>query len=535
MKTYPGSESAPAPAGERALVPAGLLARPPSIRRKLVLVMLATTLTALLVAIAAMIYYDLRVYQRALLQDVETLADVMGQANVAALAFDDPIAARQNLALLAAKPNIIAGALYQSKGALFATYNRRGTAEAFPKLPEFEGARIATGEVIVFKRVIGGKEILGTVYLKGEYALGEHLASYLAITGVVLLMALLVALVMSAWLQATITRPILQMRDLARDVMEKRDFSLRATNTTHDEIGYLAEAFNGMLAEIGERASDLERSNQSLERQVQERKAAEANLLRAEEELKRLNAELEERVAQRTEQLAAANKELESFSYSVSHDLRAPVRAVAGFSRLLAEQHEAQLDPEAKRKLAIIRSEATRMGALIDDLLAFSRLGRQALQFTTVDMGELARMNFETLTAADDVRAPELRLGTLPPGRGDRSLLAQVWINLLANAIKFSSKKERPTVEVGAISDPKEHVYFVRDNGAGFDPRYGAKLFGVFQRLHGPEEFPGTGVGLALVHRIITRHGGRVWAEGALGEGATFYFTLPRSESDGAV
>jgi light-regulated signal transduction histidine kinase (bacteriophytochrome) len=219
----------------------------------------------------------------------------------------------------------------------------------------------------------------------------------------------------------------------------------------------------------------------------------------------------------------------------VSHDLRAPVRAIAGFSKLLAEGHAAQLDAEGVRKLGIVRSEAARMAALIDDLLAFSRLGRQSIQMRPVDMLELVRLNFDALKAQQQGAEPELHLGLLPVANGDRSLLAQVWVNLISNAIKFSSKKEKPIIEVSAVSDAAEHTYFVRDNGAGFDPRFSAKLFGVFQRLHDSADFPGTGVGLALVHRIISRHGGRVWAEGEPGVGATVYFTLPRSSNDGAV
>jgi light-regulated signal transduction histidine kinase (bacteriophytochrome) len=233
-------------------------------------------------------------------------------------------------------------------------------------------------------------------------------------------------------------------------------------------------------------------------------------------------------VAERTAQLEAANKDLEGVSYSVSHDLRAPLRAVIGYSKILVEDHAGQVDEEALRKLNVIQSEAHRMGQLIDDLLAFSRLGRNAMHVMELDMTELARSTFDGMNGQPETAKVELQLGSLPRASGDRVLLGQVWANLLSNAVKFSSKRDKPRVEVSAVSDEKEHIYFVRDNGAGFDPRYQSKLFGVFQRLHSSGEFPGTGVGLALVQRIVARHGGRVWAEGKVGEGAAFYFTLPR-------
>jgi light-regulated signal transduction histidine kinase (bacteriophytochrome) len=175
------------------------------------------------------------------------------------------------------------------------------------------------------------------------------------------------------------------------------------------------------------------------------------------------------------------------------------------------------------------------MGLLIDDLLAFSQLGRKAMKMAELDMTALARTTYQGLNGQHGEPQAELHLGSLPRAKGDRVLLGQVWANLLANALKFSSKQEKPLIEVSAISDEKEHVYFVRDNGAGFDPRYRSKLFGVFQRLHNASEFPGTGVGLALVQRIVVRHGGRVWADSKPGEGATFYFTLPKEESHGTV
>ena len=247
-------------------------------------------------------------------------------------------------------------------------------------------------------------------------------------------------------------------------------------------------------------------------------------------EIEGLNANLERRVTQRTAELEATVRDLDSFSYSVSHDLRAPLRAVVGFSKLLAEDHGPELDDEALRKLDVIQSEGERMGRLIDELLAFSRLGRKAIQMSELDMTELARSTFAGLDDSDGRARAEFCLGDLPRAKGDRVLVRQVWANLLSNAVKFSSKRETPRIEVSAVSDEREHVYSIRDNGAGFDPRYRAKLFGVFERLHNPAEFPGTGVGLALVERIVVRHGGRVWADGTPGEGATFYFTLPKGE-----
>jgi signal transduction histidine kinase len=247
-------------------------------------------------------------------------------------------------------------------------------------------------------------------------------------------------------------------------------------------------------------------------------------------EIQALNTDLEHRVAARTAELEAANKELEAFSYSVSHDLRAPLRAIVGFSKLLIEDHGQQLDAEARRKLEVIQGEGARMGQLIDELLAFSRLGRKSMQVNELDMTELARTTFAGLNGPHERAHADFQLGVLPRAKGDRVLVRQVWTNLLSNAMKFSSKRPSPRIEVSGISDEREHVYFVRDNGAGFDPRYRTKLFGVFQRLHSSSEFPGTGVGLALVERIVVRHGGRVWADGKPDEGATFCFTLPKEQ-----
>jgi signal transduction histidine kinase len=246
----------------------------------------------------------------------------------------------------------------------------------------------------------------------------------------------------------------------------------------------------------------------------------------------RLYEELERRVQERTAELNASNKELESFSYSVSHDLRAPLRAIDGFSRAVDEDYGERLDDEGRRLLGIIRSSTRQMGQLIDDLLDFSRAGRHELRRGPADMTALARLAFEGLAGAQPDPGVTFHLAPLEDATGDPSLLKQVWVNLMSNALKFSAGRTPSVIEVGGRRDGAQLVYWVRDNGVGFDDRYAHKLFGVFQRLHAAGEFPGTGVGLAIVKRIVTRHGGAVWAESRLEKGATFFFSLPETKGE---
>jgi PAS domain S-box-containing protein len=250
-------------------------------------------------------------------------------------------------------------------------------------------------------------------------------------------------------------------------------------------------------------------------------------MVHASETIQRLNAELERRVTERTGELQAALKELESFSYSISHDLRAPLRAIDGFAHILTDSQGSRMDAEGIRLCSLIRQNVRRMSDLIDALLAFARLGRADMRLAAIDMTAMVREVADELAPPPRSERMDLRLEPLPPALGDPVLLRQVWVNLVANALKFSSKRERAVIEVSGGIEEGEAVYRVRDNGTGFDMQFAGKLFGVFQRLHGDQEFEGTGVGLALAKRIIDRHGGRVWAEGKVDGGATFGFALP--------
>jgi two-component system sensor kinase len=310
-------------------------------------------------------------------------------------------------------------------------------------------------------------------------------------------LVVIICAVAAWWGSRRISRPLREVTDAAEG-LAAGDMRHRVRANGPDEVQRLARSFNTMADRIAISYQDLEKQ-----------------------------------VAERTRALETTNAELESFSYSVSHDLRAPLRAIHGFSRILLEDHKAELVPEAQRLLGVIDQNTRRMGQLIDDLLSFSRLGRQELTASPVDMQDMAATAADEVRRGEGERRIEIAVAALPPARGDRSLLRQVVNNLLQNAAKFTRGTADAHIEVGySANGDGYNVYFVKDNGAGFDQRYAGKLFGVFQRLHSADEFDGTGVGLAIVKRIVQRHGGRVWAEGTVNGGATFYFTLPASDGD---
>lgn len=490
-----------------------------SLRRKLLAVLLLTTLSALLVATGAMVFYDLRTYRLQWINDITTQTELLGSSSTAALSFDDPEAARQSLEVLRFRQRVHSAAIYNERGTLFATYTRTGEAENFPKLPGEEGTAIEGDSIVAFKRIVENNEILGSAYVRADYEFKERLLDYLGIVIAVTAAALLVAILVSFWLQSMITRPILSIADIARQVVTRREYSLRAGKISDDEVGNLVDSFNAMLAEIEQRTQELELTNRNLAHEIAERR-------RVEDEIRQLNAELEGRVRERTAQLEQTNSELESFCYSVSHDLRGPLRAIDGFSQALAEELPHELSEDAKRYFDRIRAAVQRMGQLIEDLLNLSHVSRGELRHEPVDLSAIAEEVIRDLRHHNPDRKVDVSVWGGMKVYGDAPLLHAAMENLLGNAWKFTSRIDHPRIEVGTMRDGNRSVYFVRDNGAGFDMTYADKLFGAFQRLHSASEYPGTGVGLATVQRIVHRHGGRIWADAVPGKGAAFFFTL---------
>ncbi|MGV3661721.1 MAG: PAS domain S-box protein [Prosthecobacter sp.] len=315
------------------------------------------------------------------------------------------------------------------------------------------------------------------------------------------------------------------------DTMAIQKYDVRRSDGTFEER-YWSPVNSPLLDASGQVSHIIHRVEEVTEFVRHKRQPSEDSAT-LDERLQKMEAEVfqsSQKVQAANKQLETANKELESFSYSVSHDLRAPLRAMDGFSRAVLEDYGTLLPEDGQRHLQIIRSNAQKMGRLIDDLLTFSRLSRAPLKKQKVDTGRLVRTTLEELEHERATRRVDLRIEPLPDCMGDPALLKQVWVNLLSNALKYSRKKESAVIEVGCAQDDEKNTYFVRDNGAGFDTRYAHKLFGVFQRLHRAEDYEGTGVGLAIVQRVVHRHGGRVWADSELNKGTTFYFTLDEEE-----
>jgi len=481
--------------------------------------------------VPAFFIYEFRTFRQSTIRQLSSLGEITAANSTAALAFEDRADATEILAALTAQHQVVAACLYEQNGRLLAKYPENAPDTAFPATPGPTGYNFEHSFLAGFQPVVqSGNKRLGTLYLRFDTGtiMAEWLRVSLGIGGSVTVVVLLVAYALSQLLQRQISRPIVSLAESAKAVSDRSDYSVRAIKYGDDELGLLTDAFNQMLAQIERQNLALRGSEAELEQRVIKRTA---ELAAANTELEKSRSEIyqsAQRVQASNQQLQAANKELESFSYSISHDLRAPLRHIDGFAGLLAKHAGGTLDEKGNRYLATISASAKRLGQLIDELLVFSRMGRTELRHTPLNSRAMVDEVIRELQPDLQGRQVEWKIGELPSVQADPAMLRQVWANLLGNAVKYT--RNRPVARIAIEQQPNgtgETVFAVRDNGAGFDMQYASKLFGVFQRLHTVNEFEGTGIGLANVHRIVQRHGGRVWAEGAVGEGATFFFSLP--------
>ncbi len=471
-----------------------------SIRNQLMKVIMLVSGIVVLMTCAAFFLHEFFSFQERTIQQISTYGKIISTNSTAALAFESKEDAEEILNALKAEPHIIAAGIYDSNGNLFCAYPSGYKPEMLPAKAGVHGYHYTNSTLEGFEPVVQGSKQLGTLYLRSDLkAMYSRFGLYSVIVILILCVSFFFSFILSRFLQKRISMPILSLAETAKVVSEKQDYSVRARKLGNDEVGSLTDAFNSMLTQIQEQTKALGEFNQNLEKMVKDR----------------------------TTELEAANKELESFSYSVSHDLRAPVRVMHSYMNIFMEEYGEQLDAEGKRLLNIVLKNGKKMGFLIDDLLAFSQLGRQELIRTIFSMTELVQMVWNDLYVKDGTRNVEFILKPLPDTLAERAMMQQVWINLISNALKYTRNNQQTTIEISGEQKDGEIIYSVKDNGSGFDMQFYDKLFGVFQRLHSQEEFEGTGVGLAIVERIISKHGGKIWAEGKVNEGAVFYFSLP--------
>jgi signal transduction histidine kinase len=462
---------------------------------------------ALLLAYVSFLGYDLYVYRQDAMENLSGLAKIVGTNSVSAIIFNDDASAQATLSGLSSSNDVTAAAIYTNSGNRFAQYVREGSSPIQPRMLSnnsmqadwVDGLDIETGSRIEFQ-----DKSVGTVYIHARlHGLRKQAVQYATMAGIILLLCLGVAFLVGVVFRKLLAEPIVSLAETARLVSRSRDYSLRFTPPQdYDELLSLTDAFNEMLSEIQQRDSALEQAKVTLELRVEER----------------------------TKQLQTANRELEAFSYTVAHDLRSPLQAISNICFLFEVMEQQEPSAERTATLVQLRASVTAMSNMIEDLLDLSRSTSTELQLTEMDLSPLASSILNGLAESHPERQVRTVVHLDCHVRADAGLIQIVLQNLLRNAWKFTGQREVGEIEFGCSKRGNATVVHVRDNGAGFDERLAERLFQPFQRLHAATEFPGTGIGLATVRRIVSRHGGEVWAKGEVDKGATFYFTLEDSE-----
>ncbi|MDB6025214.1 MAG: hypothetical protein JWM68_1437, partial [Verrucomicrobiales bacterium] len=468
-----------------------------AINQKVTLVIVLTSTVVLALASGAFMAYELVTFRQQMTQHLTTITRIIGENSTAALTFEVPEDEEHVLSALHMEPNIVAAAVFDKSGKIFAQYPRSAPGVKSHWVPEREGFNFSKGFLVLKQPINQNDAFLGTIAIKSD--LEEMYGRFRLYSFIVLMVfagSLVLAFILSRILQRVITQPILDLAKTAKQISADKDYSVRAQKFGSDELGELTDAFNKMLEQIQ----------------------------KAEEEIRVLNVGLEERVQSRTAELAASTKEMEAFTYSVSHDLRAPLRHIAAFGEILQEDFSHQLTPESHDYLQRMVDGARNMSQLVDDLLNLARIGRTELKHEPTNLDAVVDEVIHDLQPELQDRKIEWQLEHLPVVECDRGLIKQVFANLISNSVKYTRRREKAVIQMGTVKSVRvddQTTIFIRDNGVGFDMKFSDKLFGVFQRLHRVQDFEGTGVGLATVERIIRRHGGHVWAEAELNKGAT--------------
>ncbi|WP_219132602.1 ATP-binding protein [Janthinobacterium sp. UMAB-60] len=508
-----------------------------SIRHKLMSVVLLTTLVALVISLGTIVVYDLRAYHRNLVADISTQAELLGHMSSAALAFDDERLALENLNLMRIRPRVTAGALYKADGSLFASYRANERVGALPAKVGKEGESIAGSSVELFKPIVDNGELLGTVYLRADYELAGRTADYLAIALGVTVLALLVALLLLRRLDFVITQPILDIADVAREVIETGDYSRRARKLSDDEVAQLVDSFNKMLAEIELRTHALERSNGELAREGEQR-------TQAQQEVMRLNQELEVRVHERTMQLEMTNGELamameearsanyakSAFLSSMSHELRTPLNAILGFAQILSSDRLPSTLEQKKEFAGHILKSGRHLLTLINEILDLAKVesGTVSLSLEPVGLDAILQECRDMIAPLASQRGIGMAFPDACPLNvlADRTRLKQILLNLLSNALKYNREQGQVAIDCAPHAGGRVRIS-VRDTGVGLDAEQLALLFQPFNRLGqegGTEE--GSGIGLVVTKRLVELMDGNIGVASAPGEGSTFWIEL---------